>query len=175
MLSRSGSTGHQRYPVAPTRSWFPLIGRHTAPPPFSTDGSIVFQLFRPASLLMSRLTYARKFALIGLVLLVPVGLALHAYWTQQGAQIAFSAKERVGMVYLEPANELVVKLVQARGAAVRGEEVPALDDAIAAVDAAEETDGKALETTKLWTELKGTIDKASKSKGSGQAGFDAWA
>ena len=27
--------------------------------------------------------------------------ALRAYWTQAGTQIAFSAKERVGMVYLE--------------------------------------------------------------------------
>src|SRR4051812_6455559 len=109
---------------------------------------------------MARLTYARKFALIGLVLLVPAVLALHAYWTQQGSQIAFSAKERVGMVYLEPANELVVRLVQARSAAVRGETPPALDDAVAAVEAAEASDGAALETTKLWTALKGTIAKA---------------
>jgi len=56
----------------------------------------VINIFRPASLLMARLTYARKFALIGLVLLIPAVLALHAYWTQQGSQIAFSAKERVG-------------------------------------------------------------------------------
>ena len=114
-------------------------------------------------------------SLIGLVLLVPAVLALHAYWTQQGSQIAFSAKERVGMVYLKPANELVVKLVEARGAAVRGDEVPALDDAIAAVDASEKTDGAALETTKLWNELKGTIAKAQGAKaGSPQAAYDAW-
>src|SRR5258705_13495381 len=109
---------------------------------------------------MARLTYARKFALIGLVLLAPAVLALHAYWTQQGAQIAFSAKERVGMVYLKPANELVVRLVEARGIAVRGkdrtEARKRLDAAIAAVDRAEAADGGALETTKLWTALKGT-------------------
>src|SRR5690242_11929442 len=124
---------------------------------------------------MARLTYARKFALIGLVLLVPAVLALRAYWTQQGTQIAFSAKERVGMVYLKPANELVVKLVQARGAAVRGEAVPSLDGAIAAVETAEKTDGAALETTKLWNELKGTIAKAQSAKpGTPQAAYDAW-
>ena len=66
-------------------------------------------LLAPASALMSRLTYAGKFTLIGLVLLIPGALALRAYWTQQGAQIAFSAKERVGMVYLEPANQLAVR------------------------------------------------------------------
>src|SRR4051794_35304060 len=124
---------------------------------------------------MARLTYARKFALIGLVLLVPAVLALHAYWTQQGSQIAFSAKERVGMVYLKPANELVVKLVEARGAAVRGDEVPALDDAIAAVDATEKTDGPALETTKLWNELEGTLARAQGATGgSPQDAYDVW-
>ncbi len=135
----------------------------------------MINIFRPASLLMARLTYARKFALIGLVLLVPAVLALHAYWTQQGSQIAFSAKERVGMVYLKPANELVVKLVQARGAAVRGEDVPSLDAAVGAVEAAENTDGAALETTKLWTDLKGTIAKAQAAKaGTPRAAYDAW-
>jgi methyl-accepting chemotaxis protein len=135
----------------------------------------VIQLFRPASSLMARLTYARKFALIGLVLLVPAVLALRAYWTQQGTQIAFSAKERVGMVYLEPANELVVKLVEARSAAVRGEPAPSLDTAVAAVDKVEASDGRTLETTKLWTALKGTIDKASTAEpGTPQDAFDAW-
>src|SRR3954447_15317046 len=76
-------------------------------------------LLAPASALMSRLPYAGKFALIGLVLLVPGGLALRAYWSQAGTQIAFSAKERVGMVYLKPANELVVTLVDTRSLAVR--------------------------------------------------------
>ena len=80
-------------------------------------------LLAPARALMSRLPYAWKFALIGLVLLIPGGLALRAYWTQQGAQIAFSAKERVGMVYLEPAQKLVVALADARSAAVAGKPV----------------------------------------------------
>src|SRR4051812_3389664 len=124
---------------------------------------------------MARLTYARKFALIGLVLLVPAVLALRAYWTQQGTQIAFSAKERVGIVYLEPADELVVKLVEARSAAVRGEPAPSLDAAVAAVDKVEASDGGTLETTKLWTALKGTIYKASTAEpGTPQDAFDAW-
>src|SRR5687768_3939479 len=103
-------------------------------------------LLAPARALMSRLPYAWKFALIGLVLLSPGALALHAYWAQQGAQIAFSAKERVGMVYLEPAQKLVVALVDARSAAVAGTPVPALDDPIAAVERAEAETGAELET-----------------------------
>jgi methyl-accepting chemotaxis protein len=126
---------------------------------------------------MARLTYARKFALIGLVLLVPAVLALRAYWTQQGAQIAFSAKERVGMVYLQPANELVVRLVETRSAAVR-RGAPSTDRLAAAVSAVEKADaagGAELETTKLWKELKGTIAKASATRTRDrQTAFDAW-
>ncbi len=123
---------------------------------------------------MARLTYARKFALIGLVLLVPAALALHAYWSQQGAQIAFSAKERVGMVYLKPANALAVRVVEARGAAVRGAQVPSLDAAAAAVGRADASLGTQLETTELWTKLKAEIAKAQATHASGQKAFDAW-
>ena len=39
---------------------------------------------------MSRLTYARKFTLLGLVLLAPAAFALHAYWQVQGETLAFA-------------------------------------------------------------------------------------
>ena len=58
------------------------------------------------------------------------------------------------MVYLDPAQKLVVALVDARSAAVAGTPVPALDDAIAAVERAEAETGAELETTKLWGDLK---------------------
>src|SRR3954468_4235452 len=88
-------------------------------PIIASLASPALRAFAPAAALMARLTYARKFVLIGLVLLAPAALALHAYWSQQGGQIAFSAKERVGVVELRPANELVVRLVAARSLAVR--------------------------------------------------------
>jgi len=62
--------------------------------------SALHRAFAPADALMARLTYARKFVLIGIVLLAPAAIALHAYWSQQGGQIAFSAKERVGVALL---------------------------------------------------------------------------
>src|SRR5829696_6658014 len=72
----------------------------------------------PAAL-MARLTYARKFALLGLVLLAPAAFALHAYWSVQGDTLAFADSERVGVRYLAPANELALQLIGARGVAVR--------------------------------------------------------
>src|SRR5829696_1038763 len=74
----------------------------------------------PAAL-MARLTYARKFALLGLVLLAPAAFALHAYWSVQGDTLAFADSERVGVRYLGPANELALRVVTARGVAVRAE------------------------------------------------------
>src|SRR3954451_20469367 len=122
--------------------------------------------FSPATALMGRLRYARKFALIGLVLLVPAGVALRAYWTQQGAQIAFSAKESVGLDYLEPANGLLVRLAVAQDLAVRAAagdraanaELPgarsAALDAVESVAAADRRLGTELETARLWSALR---------------------
>ena len=137
---------------------------------------------------MGRLTYARKFALIGLVLLVPAGVALRAYWDQQGVQIAFSAKERVGDAYVGPARDLVTHVAEARGLAVRAaagdsgaaSDLPGklreVDASVAAVGRADASMGEELETTKLWNELKADIATAEAAKPrSPQAAFDAWA
>jgi len=59
--------------------------------------------FNAAAALMARLTYARKFLLVGLVLLAPAGFALHAYWQVQGETIAFA--ERAGRCRLRGARE----------------------------------------------------------------------
>ena len=77
------------------------------------------KLFRPAVQLMSRLSYARKFALIGLVLLAPLAYSVHAYLGEAGSSIAFSAKERAGLAYVRPAVVLLSDLVKARPALVK--------------------------------------------------------
>ena len=116
----------------------------------------------------------------------PGCLALRAYWTQQGAQIAFSAKERVGHGVSRTGEQLVVALVEARGLAVQAgtgdaEAKSALPDALArvgetskAVDAAEAETGAQLETTKLWRELKATIATATAPQPTAQQAFDAY-
>src|SRR5262245_53510050 len=79
--------------------------------PGAPTNQSTMRVLAPAAGLMARLTYARKFALIGLILVVPSLIALHAYWAQQSGQIAFSAKERVGVRELGPANTLLARLV----------------------------------------------------------------
>ncbi|MEN3359712.1 MAG: hypothetical protein V7637_3694 [Mycobacteriales bacterium] len=75
-------------------------------------------VFQPAAALVGRLRYAQKFAVVGLVLLVPLGLVANAYVSLQRGQIAFSAKERRGVAYLQPLIALVAHAVAARHEAI---------------------------------------------------------
>ena len=93
-----------------------------------------------AAALMSRLSYAQKFLLLGLVLLAPAGFALKAYWDVQGETLAFADSERAGVRFVAPANELAVRVVagaqRSRCAPRRGDEqaAAALPQAVAAVE-----------------------------------------
>src|ERR1700754_2786622 len=119
-----------------------------------------------AAALMSRLTYARKFALLGLVLLAPAAYALHAYWAVQGSTIEFARAERAGVRYVIPANQLVVKVAAARGVAVRAaagdaqaraalpEAVAGVKQAVAAVDRADAAVGEAIVVSPVWKKAR---------------------
>src|SRR5699024_8065023 len=122
----------------------------------------------PAAL-MSRLTYARKFALLGLVLLAPAAFALHAYWSVQGDTLAFANSERVGVRYLAPANDLALRVIAARGVAVRAsvgdaparaalpQSIAAVREAVAGVDRVDAADGAAINMTSAWKQARATI------------------
>jgi methyl-accepting chemotaxis protein len=123
------------------------------------------QLFTPALRILSRLRFAHKFALIGLVLVVAVGVVGQAYLKVQHTQIAFSAKERAGIGVIAPTGELLGRLAAVRAAAVRGddgavvdERVTAVKDAVAKVDAAVKADGAELALEHDWSKLRGSID-----------------
>ncbi|MDA0136887.1 methyl-accepting chemotaxis protein [Solirubrobacter deserti] len=129
--------------------------------------------FNASAALMARLTYARKFLLLGLVLLAPAVYALHAYWQTQGETIAFAESERAGVAFVAPANDLVLAVVAARSAAVRGEAVPsdAVRRAVTAVDAA---DGSAIGVDGAWRETRAKVLKALETKASGRAAYEAY-
>jgi len=111
--------------------------------------------FRPATAIMGRLKYAQKFILIGLVLLAPLAFVGYSYLQQQGTQTVFSAKERVGVAYIQPLNALLGTLVQARDAAVKGTAVDksAVANAVGSVDAVS-AQGAQLAVADEWTKLK---------------------
>ena len=123
----------------------------------------------PAAL-MARLTYARKFLLLGLVLLAPAAFALHAYWSVQGETLSFAESERAGVRYVVPANELVLRVTAARGVAVRaaaGDEraraaLPAaVEDVRKAVAAVDGADGDAIAVSAVWEKARATVLEAA--------------
>jgi methyl-accepting chemotaxis protein len=69
--------------------------------------------------LVGRLSYAKKFMLIGLVMVVPLLWVVKSYLGAQSQGTSFAVKEQVGVVYLRPATNLLVQVVRARTLAVR--------------------------------------------------------
>jgi methyl-accepting chemotaxis protein len=132
-------------------------------------------VFTPALRLLARLRFAHKFALIGLVLVVAVAVVGQAYLKVQHTQIAFSAKERVGIRVIAPAGELLGNLAAARAAAVRGDDdvldgrIEAVNKAVGKVDAAVKADGTELALNSDWSKLRGSIESTLSSLPSGVA------
>jgi diguanylate cyclase (GGDEF)-like protein len=111
-------------------------------------------LFGPAARLLGRLRYAQKFAVVGMVLLVPLGLVTGAYVDLQRDQIAFSAKERSGIVLMAPLVGLTAHLVQERYqvATGTGAATPAgvLTARLADLDQLDRRVGRKLGTSAAW-------------------------
>jgi methyl-accepting chemotaxis protein len=131
--------------------------------------SLPFLLLRPAIAVLGRVRLAHKLVLIALVLIAP---ALYATWqfrSQQNAQIAFSAKERVGIEEIVPAQRLLADLATARSLAVRAAgrdaeaitTLPAARAAVtrsaAALDVADRRVGARLGTRAMWKRLRASI------------------
>ena len=146
------------------------------------DDSGTMNPLNAAAALMSRLSYAQKFLLLGLVLLAPAGFTLKAYWDVQGETLAFADSERAGVRFVAPANTLAVRVVQARGAAVQAaagnpadlaQAVAAVNDAVKAVDAA---DGAAIRTDETWRKTRATVLQAATDKvaASPKAAYDSY-
>ena len=129
-------------------------------------------LFAPAMALMARLRFAQKFALIALVFLAALAFTGRAYLRSQDGQIAFSAKERVGLRVVAPAGTLLGRLAALRTNAVRAaggdkdaaaalpEREAAVADAMAALDPAVRADGAELGVTERWTKIQAAVAAA---------------
>ncbi len=72
-------------------------------------------LFSPAVTLLNRLTYPRKFGLIGLLFALPLGLVTFFLVSEFSDRIAFSEKEKLGNEYLRPVQQFASDLRDHRG------------------------------------------------------------
>ena len=72
-------------------------------------------IFSPGIVLLNRLTYPKKFLLIGVLFGTLAGVILTLLLGEINATIAFRQKERMGVVYLSPLYTLLTHLQEHRG------------------------------------------------------------
>ena len=71
-------------------------------------------LLAPAVALMNRLNYPRKFALISLLFVLPLGLVMYLLVSEINGKIQFIEKEIQGVHYLTPVRSLLEHVTQSR-------------------------------------------------------------
>ena len=112
---------------------------------------------------VERLSFVKKFATIGFVLLLPTAYSTFAYVDVQRGQTSFSSKERDGVEYTTPATEMLTALVDRRSQVVtalaNGTQAPTVDltREITAVDAVTQRLGGRLKTTDQWESTKSKV------------------
>ncbi len=123
-------------------------------------------LFKPATLLMSRLKYPQKFMLVGLLLLLPLIVVMTQYLGKVDEDLDFSSKERLGLIYNDPVMTFLQRVQEhtaLSNAVLRGESAlrdslteteTQIEDAIAAVDQVDQDLGDELEVADIWGRIK---------------------
>jgi methyl-accepting chemotaxis protein len=140
----------------------------------------VQRLFDPAIVVTSRLAFAWKFVLVGLVVAAPLAYMVSAYLGQEQSQIAFSAKERVGVEFVRPAASLLEALVEARAATVAGDAagrtaaLRRVGVAIRAVEVADASVGGELGLATEWRTLRDQIRAAGGRSYDPRAAYKAY-
>jgi methyl-accepting chemotaxis protein len=136
-------------------------------------------LLAPATALMNRLSYARKFALIGLLLLLPLAVVSYLQISLATERVDFNQKESYGVAYITPARELLrqVQLHRLYYAAVlsgqsRFEDRLAqtrsrIDQVMVEVEEQDARYGTMLQTTKPWGTIKKTWNEVKGQRFSG--------
>jgi signal transduction histidine kinase/CheY-like chemotaxis protein len=141
-------------------------------------------VFTPAIALMNSLKYPQKFLLIGLLLLLPFAVVMRAYLLQVNDSIDFSASEQLGLEYVQPVTDLLLKVEQHAALTVAklsndnslDAEYAAnetdIDATIAQIDTVDSRLGKTLKTTERWKTVK-DLWQGIKGKNSGSTVQDS--
>src|SRR5262245_14111064 len=72
-------------------------------------------LVSPCEQLMQRLRLALKFAIISTAFLIPLAVAVYGVVSYADDNIEFARQEQLGVAYVEPLNDLLAAMNQARG------------------------------------------------------------
>jgi methyl-accepting chemotaxis protein len=140
-------------------------------------------IFGTSMALMNRLRYGPKFALIGVLLLIPIGVLSFLNTSAQSEQVDFNWKEHLGVEYASPLKNFlsavqrhrVVRIGMLAGDAslrdIEAEVRKAADDAAAEVTALDRkraprlsvTYGELLQTTTRWAAIRDAWERAKNS------------
>ena len=66
-------------------------------------GAVVRKAFIPATWVLDRLRYGRKFVLIGLIFLLPFSYVGYLQFKASSHDVEFNRKEQIGVSYIQPA------------------------------------------------------------------------
>jgi signal transduction histidine kinase/CheY-like chemotaxis protein/HPt (histidine-containing phosphotransfer) domain-containing protein len=99
----------------------------------------------PGVLLMNRLRYPQKFALVSLVFAIPLGLMMYLWLAEIGDRLAFARKERAGVEYVVALRGLFEALALAP---------PEVEEATRGVDVVDARLGAELQATEAWQGLR---------------------
>jgi methyl-accepting chemotaxis protein len=135
-------------------------------------------VFGPAERLMARLSLALKFVLLGGVLLAPLAYVTREYRNAKEYNVRIAVKEKHGDAYMTPAIALFAKEVEARAAAVRGEDLSGinseLDQDVATIEPIVKRYAGEFTNAKTWVEAKSALQAAESATGKPADVFAKW-
>ncbi|MFN0247061.1 MAG: methyl-accepting chemotaxis protein [Kofleriaceae bacterium] len=137
--------------------------------------------FAPAILVLNRLRYAAKFALIGLLVLLPFGVVTFLQYRGATKQIEFNSAEAEGVAYLRELNSLLeaqqrywILLAASQGGVNLGDRITAattdIGRAINQVDELDARFGDKFKTRAKWASTKAAWEKAVAGRNLGDVG-----
>ena len=149
------------------------------PPPSLPAPRSVFAahgIMAPGVMLMRAIGFGSKSVVITALFLVAIGILAFSYYSTQLGNIAFSAKERVGVAYLRASAPALDALLAVRLAATTGSgELPqarqTLSAALKTLADAQTTHGGPLQTGTQYAAMQASLQAAEAFKGNPQATF----
>ncbi|PWJ55193.1 Methyl-accepting chemotaxis protein [Quadrisphaera granulorum] len=116
-------------------------------------------MLHAGQVLLGRLAFAQKAAVIALVILVPLGILTHGQYAAIRSQLDFAAAERDGVAYLLPTLALLTDLTDIRLTLAQKAEAStaSLAERTAAVQPVEDRLGQELATSQAWSAAQSAI------------------
>lgn len=121
------------------------------------------EITKPAVATLRRLRFSQKFALIGSIAIVPIGLLTYFFFVEVNSGVSFATNEKKGVTVLKPTYRLLSNLASLRSATIRQADTESLrksgNELLNGLNGLGKSEGASLKVDK---ELKAVSDSASK-------------